>query len=306
MLLVSVLIISLNGCGGGGGTANLAANGSGSPLQSITISPANPQLAVYTSQQLTATGIYADNTTQDLTSSVEWSSSAADVASGIEEARFTGLYSSGSSATKPGHVTAVQWGKAKITAKVGDVTGSTVVTVTTATIVSLAITPANLSTAPSSTQQFIATGTFSDNTKQDLTTDVTWNSSVAGVAAISNLAGSNGLATSGTEGTTTITATFMGVSASTALIVTTVVGQVNLVWEAPTTNPDGTPLAGLAGYKIHYGTSSGNYTTTVDVGNVTAYALNNLPAGTYYIVTTAYYTSGGESGYSNEVIKMIQ
>jgi hypothetical protein len=31
-----------------------------------------------------------------------------------------------------------------------------------------------------------------------------------------------------------------------------------LTWDAPTTNADGTPLTDLAGYRIYYGTTSGN------------------------------------------------
>jgi hypothetical protein len=55
-----------------------------------------------------------------------------------------------------------------------------------------------------------ATGTFSDGTTQDLTMDVTWSSGTPGVATISNVAGSEGLATSVAIGTTTITATLDG------------------------------------------------------------------------------------------------
>lgn len=83
-------------------------------------------------------------------------------------------------------------------------------------------------------------------------------------------------------------------------------GTANLSWSSPTTNSDGTQLTDLAGYKIYYGTSSGNYTTTVDVGNINSYQLNNLPDGfTYYFVTTAYDLSGNESGYSNEASKTL-
>src|SRR3972149_5909585 len=71
-------------------------------------------------------------------------------------------------------------------------------------------------------------------------------------------------------------------------------GEAILTWDPPTTNTDGTPLTDLAGYKIHYGTTSGNYTTVIDVGNVTT-----------YFATTAYDSSGNESGYSNEVSKTI-
>ncbi len=58
----------------------------------------------------------------------------------------------------------------------------------------------------------------------------------------------------------------------------------------------------LAGYKIHYGTVSKNYTVTQDVGNVTQYTVLNLTEGTtYYFVVSAYGRSDETSGYSNEV-----
>jgi hypothetical protein len=79
-----------------------------------------------------------------------------------------------------------------------------------------------------------------------------------------------------------------------------------LAWDAPTTNTDGSPLTDLAGYKIYYGTSSGNYTTIIDVGNVTTYFINNLVLGTYYFTVTTYNTSGVESAYANEIIKTAQ
>ncbi|MEW6570532.1 MAG: DUF1566 domain-containing protein, partial [Nitrospirota bacterium] len=83
-------------------------------------------------------------------------------------------------------------------------------------------------------------------------------------------------------------------------------GQAALSWDPPTTNADGTALADLAGFKIYYGTSSGNYTQHVDVGNVAKYTINNLSDGfTYYFVATAYDVSGNESKYSNEVKKAI-
>ncbi len=81
-------------------------------------------------------------------------------------------------------------------------------------------------------------------------------------------------------------------------------GTVTLSWKAPTTNTDGTPLAGLAGYKIHYGTASGHYTATFTIGNVTQYAFA-LPAGTYYFAVSAYDTLGSESSFSNEAAKTV-
>ena len=83
-------------------------------------------------------------------------------------------------------------------------------------------------------------------------------------------------------------------------------GQVSLSWEAPSVNEDGTPLTNLAGYKIYYGTVSGNYTQNVDVGNVTTYIFTNLTNGkTFYFVATAYNAAKYESKYSNELSKTI-
>ncbi|HMK61866.1 MAG TPA: fibronectin type III domain-containing protein [Dissulfurispiraceae bacterium] len=78
---------------------------------------------------------------------------------------------------------------------------------------------------------------------------------------------------------------------------------ITLTWTAPANNTDGTPLTDLAGYVIYYGTSSGNYTNSANVGKVQSYIFSNLGAGTYYFAATAYNSSGIESQYSNEVAK---
>ena len=50
--------------------------------------------------------------------------------------------------------------------------------------------------------------------------------------------------------------------------------DVSLEWDA-NTEPE------LGGYELRYGTESGNYTSTVDVGNVTTHTVTGLAAGTY-------------------------
>jgi carbon monoxide dehydrogenase subunit G len=83
-------------------------------------------------------------------------------------------------------------------------------------------------------------------------------------------------------------------------------GDATLSWNPPTTNENNTPLTDLAGFKVYYGAVPGNYSTSIDAGNVTTYQVNNLTDGlTYYFVTTAYDTSGNESSYSNEVSKYM-
>jgi uncharacterized protein YjdB len=169
-------------------------------LLSISITPTNPSIALGTTQQFIATGSFDDGSTQPLTS-VTWSSSNLNVAS-IDA---SGLATS----TGPGPAT--------ITATSGAVSGSTSLTVTSASLVSIAVTPANPSMAIGTTKQFTATGTFSDSTTQDITASVLWSSSNAGVASISN----QGLASSVANGTTTIAATFGSISGSTTLTVST-------------------------------------------------------------------------------------
>lgn len=79
--------------------------------------------------------------------------------------------------------------------------------------------------------------------------------------------------------------------------------SATLTWDAPTTNADGTSLTDLGGYKVYYGTSSGNYTDSIDVGNVTTYTIDKLSPGTYYFAVTAYDIWGNESVRSDEVKK---
>ena len=74
-------------------------------------------------------------------------------------------------------------------------TGDTTLTVTDATLVSIEVTPADASIADGTTQQFTATGVYTDASTQDLTTEVTWASSDDAVATVSNAADSKGLAT---------------------------------------------------------------------------------------------------------------
>ena len=87
---------------------------------------------------------------------------------------------------------------------------------TAPTLASIAVTPANPTIQTSATQQFTATGTYSDSSTQNITTQVTWASSNTAVATIN----SAGLATAGTgAGTTTISATSGAVSGNTTLTV---------------------------------------------------------------------------------------
>jgi len=65
---------------------------------------------------------------------------------------------------------------------------------------------------------------------------------------------------------------------------------------------DANPPSGLGGYRVGLGTTSGVYTTIVDVGNVTTTTLTVASGAQYYLAVLAYNTTGEVSGYSAEVI----
>ncbi len=168
-------------------------------LNAITVSPANPIIAAGTTQAFTATGLFSDGSTQNLTASVTWGSLTSSVAAINSSGLATGL--------APGQST--------ITASLGSVSNSAILTVTAAVLTGIVVNPSNPSLLVGNTQQFTATGTYSDSSTQDLTSAATWNSSNPSVASVSA-----GLAAGWTVGTTTVSATFNSVSGSTALTVT--------------------------------------------------------------------------------------
>src|SRR6185369_15320907 len=78
-----LLLLALAGCGGGGSGSTTAATGATpatKTLVSITVTPANPVMAVGTTVQFSALGTFSDNTTQDLTTTVTWGSTNTSVA----------------------------------------------------------------------------------------------------------------------------------------------------------------------------------------------------------------------------------
>jgi Putative Ig domain len=91
-------------------------------------------------------------------------------------------------------------------------------------------------------------------------------------------------------------------------VVATTGGTATLSWTPPTQNTDGSPLVDLAGYRVYWGTSSGNYPQSVTVMNpgITSYMVEQLTPATYYFVATALDASGNESKHSNVATKTIQ
>jgi trimeric autotransporter adhesin len=191
-------------------------------LLSLQITPTNPSAPRGTEVQFTAVGTFTGNVTQDLTKQVTWSSSSSTIASVSNAAGSEGL------------AHALNQGSTTITASYLGKSGTTTMTVTPATLLSLVVSPTNPSVAKGLTRQMVATGSFSDGTTQDLTSQVTWTSSDLLVATVSNAAGSHGMATAVALGTTTIKATLGSISASTLLTVTA--ATIGVITVTPT-NP---------------------------------------------------------------------
>ena len=121
---------------------------------------------------------------------------------------------------------------------------SATLTVTPATLVSIAVTPANASIGVGTTQPFTATGTFSNQTTQNLTSSVMWNSSTVSTATINAAGVASGVA----GGTTTITAAQSGVTSPgvTLTITPLQLGTGQFI----TLSPDGTHLVDANGKPV--------------------------------------------------------
>ena len=169
-------------------------------LVSIAISPSNGRVQKGTSLKFTAVGTYSDGSTATLTN-VSWRSSKNNLAN----------------MRKNGILHAKKAGTLTVTASAFGVTGSTSVTVGSGTLTSIDIAPANPTVAHGATQQFVALGSFSDGSTQDVSINSHWSSTIPSVATIANAPVNAGLATTFSTGVTTIGVNHGGITASTNL-----------------------------------------------------------------------------------------
>ena len=190
-LLLVGLVLPFVGCG------------SSTQIDSITVSPAAVSLGTGSTAQLTAIGTISHGShpasTENITSTVAWTSSSTSVAT----------------VSSAGVVTGVGAGTTTITASMQGFGGTinsnqAVVTVTGSgggtkgsTLATVSIIPSAQSVgSPGETSQFIAIGTTSTGATEDLTGQVIWSSSSTPIATIN----ATGLATGVGQGTTTLTA----------------------------------------------------------------------------------------------------
>ncbi len=133
--------------------------------------------------QLTATGLYEDRSTTDLTAVVDWRTSSAAVAqvsSGLDN---------------EGVVRGMGVGSAVVTASFDAITSPDAkVTVSDASLLGVTVEPKNVTVEQGATVQLRAQAAFSDGTRSDATSQVRWitsNGRVATMAADGTLTGEN-------------------------------------------------------------------------------------------------------------------
>jgi hypothetical protein len=129
------------------------------------------------------------------------------------------------------------------------------------------------------------------------------------------LTGTPAVANEGTTGSITITGSNGSSSASIGPFTITVnapssapaTGSATLTWTVPTQNTDGSPVTDLAGYHIYYGTTEGEWTSTITVSDATetSYVVSGLASGTYYFTIVAFNSAGDDSPQSNIASKTI-
>ncbi len=179
-------------------------------MRSLAIAPQNQALNIGDSLTFSATLSYTDGTFRDVSSAATFTSNNANVAS------MNGRVARALSA-----------GRATITATYSGLSASTSLTVNPS-LISITIAPLSPSVDEGQTVQFVAIGHWSDGTSRAVTAN--WVSSDTTVATINNI----GLATAVKSGTTTITANYLGQTASTVFTVTPAVISIEISPKSPT------------------------------------------------------------------------
>lgn len=196
------LLIAGTGCQG-------LPSSSGTPpatktLSSLSVSPSSATIEMNKTQQFTATAKYSDGSTSDVSSSVTWSVASSTVASINSSGLATGRAS----------------GSTSVMASMSGVNSAATLdvetVVVTKTLTAIAIAPLSASIPVGVQQLFTATGTYSDGSTANLTSQATWSVASTAIAKISG-----GTATGVAAGSTTVTATDSGISGTATLTVLT-------------------------------------------------------------------------------------
>ncbi|QFU21611.1 Ig-like domain-containing protein [Shewanella eurypsychrophilus] len=173
-------------------------------LTGLQVTPANESVPLGTSGQYIAMAFYSDGHSSDVTQLATWSA----VDSSIVNIIATGVTG--------GFAEAIGVGGTQVQASFETLADSVEVSVTDVVLESYVVSPVSATVAAGLTQTYQATGIFSDGSNKDLTHFSNWQSSEPSIATLDR----KGLATSYTAGKVTVTAKYIGFTATAKLTVT--------------------------------------------------------------------------------------
>ncbi|MGL4476191.1 MAG: Ig-like domain-containing protein, partial [Shewanella sp.] len=188
----------------GGKTASNTTTVTAAVLESVTISPVQATLVAGLVQQYGLTAQFSDNSSIDVTKLSAWQSSDVAIAA-IDNSGLAHAYKEGS---------------VSITASYQGQSASANLSVLAVTLTELKITPENPNEPVGSQGQFSATGYFSNGLTANVTRGATWSSSDSSVVSIVASGTKAGQASADKVGTSTISASFGGVSDTSLATVT--------------------------------------------------------------------------------------
>ncbi len=175
-------------------------------LQNIEISPAAPRIAMGTSVQFSVIGYYDDGSNRTLTDQVNWSLNDGNIASTEGDVgRFKGLAT----------------GSSQLIVSLDGVVSFSTLTVTSATLDSIRLSPENITIAAGYKTKMTAIGHYSDASSQNISSSVIWQSSNGTIANVSNALLDKGQLTAIQNGAADVSATLGGVSANATITVST-------------------------------------------------------------------------------------
>ncbi|OGU16600.1 MAG: hypothetical protein A2076_02690 [Geobacteraceae bacterium GWC2_53_11] len=257
-----VMVLLVTGCGWNGTPTR---ENDITPLTSITITAEYSTIAANTTTRLTVEGDFSGYFKDDVTDQVTWSSNVPSVAA-------FGLTS------VPNRVKGVSTGSVVVTATVKGVSATIPITVSAATISSIAVAAPPALVPKGKTHQFIALGTFLDgatSSVQDITFDATWASSAEAVATISDLESSKGLAKAvAASGTAIISATFNSGGGGIDVIGSADMSVTNPVVTAISVSPPNPTVLSVTTKQF---TATGTYSdgTTADITSQVSWSSSN-------------------------------
>ncbi len=149
-------------------------------LTTLTVTPTTATLGLGETVALSVEGILSNGTRMDMTNQVEWSSTDEAVAT------ISNMPGDQGTARTVGPGTTTISARDPISnVRSDDTGGSAQITVTPATLQSIAIVPLQVSVPLGATEQLTAIGLYSDNSNQDISSQVDWSSTVPTVATVS-------------------------------------------------------------------------------------------------------------------------